>query len=215
MRKRTISAIILAAGLLAVTAAPATAQDYDIRGFVGGLGGVTFGTASSSGVAGVQGGYRISPGLFVIGEFGRFADVLPSEILDDARQFAEFELDAPVEIDAVAPATYVFGGIRWTRGMGRAMPFFEAGIGAAHGDIEIREVILDGADVTDFINTLIEASDVETSGTDFLWTFGGGVSVAITDAVSADAGYRFTRIATDDPNVNVSAIYGAVKILVR
>jgi len=216
VRFRTIHSIGVGLLVTALAAAPAAAQDVRTQGFIGGLGGATFGTASGSGMLGVQGGYRIGPELFVIGEFGRMMDVLPGELgdmVDFFEEELEDELGAPVTLEVTAPATYGFGGVRWTRGMGRAKPFVEGGIGVARVKLEVGEASFAGIDLTDLVNDQLEGEEPET--TEFLFTFGGGVNLALTDAVSADAGYRFTRIATDDPNVNVSAIYGAVKILFR
>lgn len=218
MRIRTIRSLICAAVMAAVCASPAAAQDPGVRGFIGGLGGVTFGTSKSSGMAGVQGGFAIAPEWFVIGEFGRFGDVLPNELADEVdllETLVELELGVPVSFEVTAPATYGFGGVRWARGMGRITPFVEAGIGVAKGTVEFGEVRVGGIDVTDLLNDILEDEGVETSATDFLWTLGGGISAALTDTVAADVGYRFTRIATDDPNVNVNTLYGALKILFR
>ena len=78
-----IRSVLLGTAFLLTTATGAAAQGASSpRAFVGGLGGVTFGTATSSAIAG-QVGVRISRDLFVIGEIGRMWDVTPSEVSDE------------------------------------------------------------------------------------------------------------------------------------
>src|SRR5688500_3986807 len=66
--------VLLGTALVMTLAAPAAAQGTSApKAFVGGLGGLTFGTATSSAIAG-QVGVRITGDLFVIGEVGRMQD---------------------------------------------------------------------------------------------------------------------------------------------
>ena len=67
-----------------------------------------------------------------------------------------------------------------------------------------------GIDITNEVRDDIDSSD--TNATKFLIALGGGVDMGLSRATSVDAGYRYTRIATDDPSINSSMIYVAIKI---
>ena len=115
----------------------------------------------------------------------------------------------------------------WQQSGRRIAPFAEAGLGFAHltGDFKVN-----GLDIEDVIEEfagdfgdLIDLDDViNRSANEFLLTFGGGVNIGLTRTVSVDAGYRFTRIFTEEftpfldtetPAPNTSMVYGAVKFL--
>jgi hypothetical protein len=182
---------------------------------------VTFGTETSSAIAG-QFGVRIARDFFVIGEFGRMQNVLPTDVgdlLPLAEEIAEGILGVPVNIDVNAPALYGFGGVRWMLGGRRIAPFAEAGVGFAHLTGEIK---VNGLDVEDLIAEFGDDFGVgDLTTDDFLLAFGGGVNIELTSAMSVDAGYRFTHIFADDPTgllgdrftPNTSMVYGAVKFL--
>lgn len=213
-RFKIVATVVAMALVLACLAVPADAQNLDGRRFVGGLGGATFGTASSSGVFGVQVGQPIGQGTHLIGEFGRFMDVLPADLADLVEEFEDEisdDLGVPVTLEVTIPATYGLVGARWSRAVGRqATAFVEGGVGAARVTVKIREATLGGSDVSEFVEDIVGAE--APTAMEFLFAGGGGVNILLTEDVSVDAGYRFTRIATDDPNANVSAVYGAVKI---
>jgi hypothetical protein len=207
-----IAPLVLAGALVIALASPVSAQGTTSSGiFVGGLGGLTFGSATSSAVAG-QVGVRLMPNVFVIGEIGRAQNVIPGEIadmIDEARDALE-EAGIPFEFSAKAPAIYGFGGLRWAQGGRRFSPFVEGGVGFAHITADVSGSVA-GIDIVDLIEDEVGFGDLSTN--EFLIAFGGGVNIGLTPTVSADAGYRFTRIFTDDPAVNMSMIYGAIKIM--
>jgi opacity protein-like surface antigen len=208
-----IGSIILGFVLASGLAAPAAAQDPPApRMFAGGLAGVTFGTETSSAIAG-QFGVRIARDLFVIGEFGRMQNVLPDEVADQlplAEEFLEGLLGLPVNIEIKAPALYGFGGVRWAQSGRRVAPFAEAGLGFAHltGDLKVNGVDIENL-LEEFGADFGDVSDLSTN--EFLLAFGGGVNIALTQMMSVDAGYRFTRIFTEESAPNTSMVYGAVK----
>jgi opacity protein-like surface antigen len=225
-----IGSVLIGAVMAIGLAAPAAAQDPPgPRMFAGGLAGVTFGTETSSAIAG-QFGVRIARDLFVIGEFGRMQNVLPDEVADQlplAEEFFEAIVGIPLNIELKSPALYAFGGIRWQQSGRRLAPFAEAGVGFAHltGDIKVNgleiEDILEqfGAGFGDVID-LDEV--IDRTANEFLLAFGGGVNIGLTRNLSVDAGYRFTRIFTEEftqlletevSAPNTSVVYGAVKFL--
>src|SRR5262245_56295700 len=203
----TLSAIGLSVGLTAPVFAQGATEP---KAFVGGLAGVTFVTETSS-ILGGQVGVRIARHLFVIGEVGRMWDVLPGEIADQiplAEDFIESELGVRADLDVEVPTFYGFGGIRWAQARRRIAPFAEAGAGFAHLS---GKIFIDGVNVTSQAeNEIGDLGDLSTN--EFLLAFGGGVNIGLTSTVSADAGYRYTVIFTEDPKPNTSVVYGAVKI---
>jgi opacity protein-like surface antigen len=193
---------------LMCAATPAAAQSQS-RGFIGGLGGITFGTETSSVFAG-QGGVRIARQLVVFGEIGRMQNVLPDEIQDQIDEFVRtFEAETGVDalLEAKVPAFYGLGGIRWSTDA-PVSPFVEGGLGFANLSIDLHAEI-DGVDVTDQAEALFEEEDLDA--TKFLLAFGGGINARLAEQVRLDIGYRYTRIFTDDPAVNTSAVLAALK----
>lgn len=208
-----IGSVVVGAVMAIGLAAPAAAQETP-RMFAGGLGGVTFGTETSSAIAG-QFGVRVARDIFVIGEFGRMQNVLPDEVADQlplAEEFLEGVLGLPVNIELKAPALYGFGGVRWMQSGRRIAPFAEAGVGFAHLTGELK---VNGEDIENLLEEFGadfgDVSDLTTN--EFLLAFGGGVNIGLTPALSVDAGYRFTRIFTEESAPNTSMVYGAVKFL--
>lgn len=200
---------------LFVAAAPVAAQSSapDVKGFIGAFGGMTFGTAEKGSALGARAGVEVARGVHIIGEVGRMSDVLPSAVKDEldlAASELEFELGVPVTIQLTAPATYGFVGLRWSRQTGRVSPFVEGGVGAARLTVDLKDVTVGGFDVTDLVRDEVTAEVPETTAT--MLALGAGVNAALTSAVSADFGYRYSRIFTDDPAVNSGTLYGMIVI---
>jgi opacity protein-like surface antigen len=214
VRTRTIIRIVTGAiAALLATTAPAMAQGPApaARGFIGAFGGITSGTAETGSVFGARAGVEIGGGVHIIGEFGRMNDVLPSELRDEldlAESFLELELGMPVTIDMTVPATYGFVGARWSHRAGRVSPFVEGGVGVAKLTLKLNEVSVGGVDLSSFVRDELDTSDLETS--EPLLIVGGGVNAELTAVVSADLGYRYSRILTEDPAVNTNTFYGMI-----
>jgi hypothetical protein len=213
LMQRLLRRLALTALLLPFLPAPAHAQTAGAAPswLVGGLGGVTFGTVSS-GAFGAQAGVRISRDLFVIAEGGRMQNALPKSARDefDSNLSAlEHELGVPITVTFTVPANYVFAGLRWAPSTAAVAPFVEGGIGLAHLSFKIHEATVLGIDIKKDLEDELDTS--EASGTNGLIAFGGGITVRLSPAALLDAGYRFTRIATEDPTVNSSMLYVAIK----
>lgn len=196
------SAILIAA----ISVIPASAFAQTRPWFVGGLGGVTFGTVAS-GALGAQFGTQIRPNLFVIGEVGRMRNVMPREINDMFESLRD-EFEFPVTLEVSAPATYAFGGLRFVQPRRPVAPFVEGGAGFGRVGIQIDRAEVLGED---FKSELEDELGSDRSETAFLLAIGGGVHARLRDALGIDVGYRYTLIAVDDPAVKVSMIYVAVK----
>jgi len=191
-----------------VAAAPVLAQGTD-RGFVRGLGGVSF-AAEASPIYGGGVGFRIARNLMVTAEVGRIQNVIPQDVqdlLDLAEQEVELEIGAPVTIDAHIPVFFFLGGVRAdVPTSGRVKPFIEASAGVGHLSANVHAEVA-GIDVSDEVNNLL---DNETASK-FMLAIGGGISMQMSGSCWIDAGYRYHRIATEDPVSNTSALYAALR----
>jgi opacity protein-like surface antigen len=204
--------VVIAMALACSAPAVASAQGTSApQGFVGGLGGVTFGTVTSAAVAG-QGGVRIARDLYVIGEVGYMRNVLPKKIrdqFDDLVDEIENEAGVPVSLTVSIPAKYGFGGLRWSPSRGTVSPFVEGGVGVAHVSAKVDEAKVLGIDISRDVED--ELGD-DASVTKLLVAVGGGMNARLSSTLSADIGFRYTRIATEEPAINSSLLYGALKI---
>ena len=176
----------------------------------GGAGGITFGAVTSPAIGG-QVGVQIAPGLFVIGEVGRMTNALPKNIRDQFEEeiddlIGESGLDIVLEFKM--PATYGFGGIRWAPAGRAVAPFLEAGVGTGRLNFKVTKFEIEGED---FLSELEDEIGGPVTTTELLIAFGGGVTARLNRSTSFDAGYRFTRINTEDPAVNISMVYAAIK----
>ena len=203
---RSLALFVVCLAASAATPSVAHAQN---RAFVGGLGGVTFGTETSSVFAG-QAGVRIARQLVVFGEVGRMQNVLPGEIQDQIDEILRsFEADTGVDalLEAKVPAFYGMGGIRWSTDAPVA-PFVEGAVGFAHLTLDLHAEI-QGVDVTDQAEEIFEDEDLDA--TKLLLAVGGGINARLAGQVRLDVGYRYKRIFTDDPAVNASEVFAAIK----
>jgi opacity protein-like surface antigen len=201
MKVRVLAAVV---GVLMLSASAASAQ-----GFVRVLGGVTFGSETSS-VIGGGFGVRIGENLLVTGELGRFQNVLPKALQEDldfvARQI-EFETGLRATLDVQVPALYGMGGVRVNVPMmGRVRPFVEGSAGFASISFDV-DANIGGIDISELITDEVGAENE----TKFLVAFGGGIDAALTEAIGVDVGYRYHRIFTGDPAINTSALYAALR----
>jgi opacity protein-like surface antigen len=201
-----ISIGLTAAMLLAT---PAWAQSD--RGFVRGLGGVTFGSAETASIVGGGVGVNVGDDFQIVGEFGRIHNVLPNDLNEELEDFADLLTllsGVPVNLDAKVPAIYGLGGVRYNVPTGsRIRPFVEAQVGFAHISLDIEAEVL-GVDISDEVE---EEADLDA--TEFLLGLGGGIGIGLSERLGIDVGYRYGRIFTDDPAINTNAIYAALRVI--
>jgi opacity protein-like surface antigen len=197
----------LAAVLLIAT--PTWAQSG--RGFVRGLGGITFGSAATASILGGGVGVNLGRNLQITGEFGRIHDVLPNEVnemVEDVAALFTLETGVPIDLDVQLPTLYGLAGVRYNVPTdGRIQPFVEVQAGFANISFDVEAEVL-GIDVSDEIE---EEADIE-SATKFLIGLGGGIGLSLTDVLGVDIGYRYGRIFNDDPAINTNAVYGALRV---
>jgi opacity protein-like surface antigen len=200
--------MVIAAGLVLIPAL--AAAQPTTGGFGKAFGGITFGT-ETAGVFGGAIGASITPGVEVFGEVGYMQNVLPDELqenIDDAVGILSIVLRVPVTVDAKVPALYGLGGVRGNLATGTAVtPFLDGGGGLARITLDV-DAEAAGIDISE---ELEDELDLE-SETKFLVVLGGGVNLRITDGTGIDLGYRYVRIFTDDPAVNVSHVYAGVRV---
>jgi opacity protein-like surface antigen len=227
---RSVGACVLALALL-VSAGSAAAQTG--AGFVRGIGGAIFGTAGAGAAFGGGGGVSVLPNLAVTGDFGRFSDVLPSDVHDRLEEIARASLLKPIEgpifinvsfpapssivrgarsdiarfFNATAPSFYAAGGLRFSVPTdGRTHPFLEAQAGIAHIDVDVESGVA-GIDVEE----VRQAADM-AGGSDLLMVLGSGMSVGLSGSAALEFGYRYQRIFTA-PGINVHTAYGGLRIV--
>lgn len=188
----------------------------DERGFVQGIGGMTFGTEAAP-IFGGGFGVNVARNFQITGEFGTMRDILPAWIQDEADDAALqveqvillfFGERIDVGVDTSAPAFYGMGGGRFLGPTaGAARPFVGASVGFANVSPEV-QLEIDGEDVTD---EAIEDGFLPRFGsvTELLVAAGGGVNLAATRSVAIDIGYRYTRIFANQ-GINVHCVYGSV-----
>jgi opacity protein-like surface antigen len=203
MRPLGTAALVL--GLI-LTASPAFAQN---RGAVYGLGGLTFGT-ETGGVFGGGGSAAINENVAIIGEVGRMTNVLPEsvqDVIDLVLDFTELGTGLESNLDVKVPAVYGFGGVRATgNSSSRVTPFAEGGFGVAQLTLDL-DLQVAGIDFSEIID-LFDFPDETVA----MFVAGGGVNVQMNEQASVDAGFRYTRLFSEDGGVNVGQVYGAVRI---
>lgn len=206
--------VLLFVGLMMAVAMPARAQDE--RGFVQGVGGVTFGT-ETSGMFGGGFGVNVAPNFQITGELGYMQNILPKYVQDDADDAASviedlilliYDERVNVGVDAKAPAFYGMAGGRFIAPVsGVARPFVGVSAGFAHVSPEVH-LRLEDEDVTqDAIDEGLFDQPEDVSK--FLMAVGGGVSIAAGRHASIDVGYTWTRVFAEQ-GINVSRAYAGL-----
>ena len=197
---------IIAAVVALLIATSSHAQD---KGYVQGVGGLTF-QSEISGLFGGEVGVNITRDVQIYGQVGRMINILPKSIqddLDDAAQSLTVLTGDRWQFDGKIPATYFGGGVKLLIPTGaRVRPFVTAGVGAATMKASIKEIDL-GEILDDLIDEgFIDEGDVR--GTEFAFEFGGGLSIPVGVRMQIEGGYRLMRISS----INVSRFVGSVGI---
>jgi opacity protein-like surface antigen len=193
---------------LVVTVVPAAGQSADHRGFVRGLGGVTFVSETGGLVAGGA-GVSIARHAAIIGEVGHFTNFLPKKIqtdLDAAAPGLGGQFGRPLTIDGKARGWYGLAGIRLSGNTNRVTPFAEAMIGRARASSVIIATGA-GADVSSGVERALGLPRTETHN---MFTLGGGLGIDAGHRVSLEFGYRYSRVQTDDPRINTGLVHAGV-----
>lgn len=199
-----------------MSAAPALGQtggNEMPRAFVGGLAGATLGDAPTSGVFAAQGGVRLKREISAFGEFGQMQNLLPAQFqeeLDVIARIVELTGGGTLTLDGRLKSTYGLGGVRVSWPMGRWSPFAEGGAGVTRLRIDV-DTSGSNTDLADSVEKELRENNPDSAATKPLAAVGGGINIRAASRWSVDAGYRYYRIFTDDPAINVSSVYGALK----
>jgi opacity protein-like surface antigen len=208
--------IPIASLALLLSAAPAgatvlnTSSTPTPRLFVDGMGGVTFNHNTDGLFAGAV---SVSAGrhLQIEGEVGRMVSVLPNSVSQNLDATAAgFETTGMPAINyaVTMPATYGLGMVRAIASPMRGIePFVEGGFGAAR----VTTSITAQQGGTNIAPELSQAANLLADQTRPLVAVGGGLSIAAGGTAWVDVGYRYSRIFTTAPAINVNRVYAGIR----
>ena len=213
-----ISMVVSLAALLA--APPAFAQSE--RGYITGVGGFTNAASATSADVFAEGGVRVAPHLSVFGDLGKFHNLAPSnEQTSIDSTVATLSADQGLSVLGTArvPAWYSIGGVRWSATPhGRVAPYVLGGVGFARlkpsaqftfssGVLPDGTTPAAGDDVTSALETAGDFT-APAAVTKAMFTLGGGVEIPVARHWGVDAGYRYSRVATDTPLNAQGLVFG-------
>lgn len=181
---RRVGLVVL--GLMLTTASGAYAQES--KGYVMGLGGITFGN-ETAGVFGAELGGSLGRNLVVFAEGGRMLNVTPEDFQNDVEA---------IGFETKVPATYFGAGAKYVIPSQANVNFYLAG---SAGVARVKaEITLDGDDIVeDLIDEgIIDEDDVKS--TEFYFALGGGIQGNLGANGLFDIGYRFVKI--DEANIS-------------
>jgi opacity protein-like surface antigen len=214
MRRAIVTAVLFLIPSLCAAQAPA-------RGYISGAGGFASTADGSSGDVLGEGGVRVLPNLYIVGNVGKFHNLAPSLFQPGADAVsADFGATGLSLTDAAAaPAWYTTGGVRYEIPVGsrRFTPYATASAGVAHVMPSDRFTYSNGTllgstpspgdDVTSQLISLGEFTQPAATNA-FMFSTGGGVDVPVAPHLAVDVGYRVSRIATDTPVTAQSVTFG-------
>lgn len=213
--------LVLAMTTLAVmTAAPLMAQTD--RGYVAGFGGFANAAGSTTADGLGEAGVRVAPHLSVIGDVGRFRNLVPSEVqpaIDSTTTSLADTQGVTVLGTGTVTAWHAGGGVRYDVPTGhRVMPYVSGELGFArlmpkatftlsNGTLPDGTTPTIGTDIT---TQLVSAGDftAPAASTAAMVTLGGGIEIPVARHLAVDAGYRYSRISTTTPVNAQGATFG-------
>lgn len=202
--------VMFATTVTLLTAAPLLAQTE--RAYVTATGGFAAASGATSANTFGEAGVHVAPHLSVFGDVGRFHNLLPSDVESSVDTTAS--LAAAQGLDVVAnaevPAWYSAGGVRYEiPAKGHLMPYVSGGLGFARLSPSVQFTFSSGTlpdgstppvgfDITPQLTTAGEFTAFPAS-TAAMVMLGGGVEIPVARGWAVDAGYRFSRVATETP----------------
>ena len=202
--------VLIVAAAVVLTATSSFAQTE--RGYVEAAGGFAVSPdATSRDVLG-EAAVRVAPHVLVFGDLGQFHNLQPSAIqptVDLTTATLAANQGATVIGTGRVPASYALGGLRFeVPTKSGVSPYVFGGAGFARlaptAQFTYSSGTLPGAtpaigdDVTDQVISMGDFTQ-PASTTAFTFSLGGGVAIPVARHWTADAGYRFSRIAADTP----------------
>jgi opacity protein-like surface antigen len=212
--KNVLMTISVVGALLVPCAALAQVAPPE-KAFVRPLVGATLG-AGPGALFGATFGMKAGPKLQITGELGGMTNILPPSVADDVDVAAAIVADSKGgkhSSSASARATYGLVGIRRAlREVSGAMTFVEFGVGAATVrstvSAQIRGSEALQGDISNLVSTPFTAA---TPTTNAMFSVGGGIILGVTRTTAVEVGYRYARIFTDNPAINMSNIVGGFR----
>jgi opacity protein-like surface antigen len=206
---------IFAAMLLAAPQIAAAQAAPPEKLFVRPLVGATIG-AGPGALLGASVGLKLTPKAQIVGEFGRMTNIMPASVVDDVDVAAALVADArggKHSSAATATANYGMVGLRHAlRDVSGAQTYLEIGAGAARVRSRVSAQIrgsetLQG-DISDLVVTPFTQS---TPATKTMMSVGGGIILGITRTLAVEVGYRYARVFTKNPGINMSNLVGGLR----
>jgi opacity protein-like surface antigen len=182
------------------------------RLFLIGDGGIALGDEHKAGTFSGDVGVRIMSHLQVMGEFGRFTNIIPNSLNQDlsltSLTLAD-QIGAPVTItQAAVPVRYGLGLVQVDlMKIGTATPYIEAGLGEAR----VSSHFSAESSGTSFSSQVLSTVTLPSTGTDRMVAAGAGVTFRVTKRVGAIVGYRYAQIGTSGSKLDTSRVFGGVR----
>ena len=203
------SFVMLTLGLLALGRV-AHAQSAAGKGYVEGVAQSAFGNVTSLSY-GAEGGFALTPGLWIFVEGGQIRDVATAAIGTAAQQIAASLTDlqpAAVAYRVKEPVTFGAVGLKYEMvASGKAQPYLMVGGGMAR----VKQNVTFSVGGTDVTGSLQQSPYFVTLGTDLsgafnkpMLTLGAGVAWPVWKRLVLDFQYRYGRIFADDQAISVS-----------
>jgi opacity protein-like surface antigen len=198
------SFVMLTVGMLTVSGV-AHAQS---KGYVEGVAQSAFGNATSQSY-GAEGGFALTPGLWIFVEGGQTRNVATEAIGTAAQQIASFLAEtqpAAVAFQVKEPVTFAAVGLKYEMLVdGKAQPYVMVGGGVARVKQDVAFSV-GGADVTGNLQQyfVVLGSDLSGTFTKPMLTLGAGVAWPAWKRLVLDLQYRYGRIFADDQGINVN-----------
>jgi opacity protein-like surface antigen len=199
------------AGLIAMLALSGNVHAQNgPTGYVAGVAQSSFSNVTSQSF-GIEGGWYYTPRLAIFAEFGGMRDTSPSTIGPAAQVVANYlgaVQSAPVSYSVKQPVAFVAAGARYTLIARAAVhPYALVAVGGARVTRDVKFMV-GNTDVTERLDAygVVLGTDLAGSTTKPLVTFGGGVTWQPKGAWVFDAGYRFSRILTDNAATSVNRL---------
>jgi outer membrane protein with beta-barrel domain len=203
---------LLLAAALSCLSVPAFAQTQPTPrtgGYVAGIGGMTFGTETST-LFGGEVGVGVTPSLTVYGTAGRMQNIAPKYVNDTLDAFSGLLTLSTGDLysfKANAPTFFGIGGVKYRiPTSGSVRPYVLGGAGVGSVKVNVSERTL--GNITDILVSEGVFNESDFKKTSFVFETGGGVEIPV-GAIYVDAGYRFGRFVQVE-DANVSRAYAGV-----
>lgn len=161
-------------------------------------------------------GVKAGPKVQITAEFGRLTNVVPASVLDDVDVAAALVADAKGgkhSSTASARANFGLVGLRYAmRDVSGAKTFLEIGVGAASVRSTVSAQIRGSESLQGDISNLVSTPfTLSTPTTKAMASIGGGVILGITRSMAVEVGYRYARVFTKTPAINMSNVVGGLR----